>query len=194
MEKDTCEPYRALKDGLKAVKASEVKFSICSQIRFFWISDFPVSGERHPCDGKHPKQEQDDRFQDWTSGETFRGAWHCLQEIPSSSCCFEVQLSKLLLSWFIFVTFICWGALSCIPTLATCCWSWRTLAWLPGRTSRSCWQTWAEWRCSCTGLPTLLTLLQVECKSSLGYLSLSHSYCSATRALITSFLEVLHKF
>ena len=64
MEKDTCEPYRALKEGLKAVKASEVKFSICSKDRFFWISDFPVSGERHPCDGKHPKQEQDDRFQD----------------------------------------------------------------------------------------------------------------------------------
>ena len=46
----------------------------------------------------------------------------------------------------------------------------------------------------CTWLPTLLTLLQVECKSSLGFLSLSHSYCDATRALITSFLEVLHKF
>ena len=32
---------------------------------------------------------------------------------------------------------------------------------------------------------------KVECRSSLGYLHLSHSYCSATRALITSFLEVL---
>ena len=47
---------------------------------------------------------------------------------------------------------------------------------------------------NCTGLPTLHTLLQVECKSSLGFLSLSHSYCDATRALITSFLEVLHIF
>ena len=40
MEKDTCEPYRALKDGLKAVKASEVKFSICSQNRFFGFQTF----------------------------------------------------------------------------------------------------------------------------------------------------------
>ena len=32
MEKDICEPYRALKDGLKAVQNSEVKIKVAQQL------------------------------------------------------------------------------------------------------------------------------------------------------------------
>ena len=32
MEKDICEPYRALKDGLKAVRNSEVKIKVAQQL------------------------------------------------------------------------------------------------------------------------------------------------------------------
>ena len=82
------------------------------------------------------------------------------------------------------------GAWSCSPTWATCCWSWRTSAWSPALTMRSFWPTSAEWRCFLHVL-NYFDKHKVECRSSLGYLHLSHSYCSATRALITSFLEVL---
>ena len=34
MEKDICEPYRALKDGLKAVRASEVKRFVSTKMYF----------------------------------------------------------------------------------------------------------------------------------------------------------------
>lgn len=63
MEKDICEPYRALKDGLKAVRASEVKRFVSTR-KVFLISDLSVSAERHSWDGEHPEQEQGDGLQD----------------------------------------------------------------------------------------------------------------------------------
>ena len=63
MEKDICEPYRALKDGLKAVRASEVTVFQHKKC-IFLISDLSVSSERHSWYGEHPEQEQGDGLQD----------------------------------------------------------------------------------------------------------------------------------
>ena len=88
MEKDICEPYRALKDGLKAVQNSEVKIIV---FRSKIISDFSVSAERHLGNGEHPEQEQGDRLQGRGAREALRGAGHRQQEVAPPPCCFEVH-------------------------------------------------------------------------------------------------------
>ena len=47
--------------------------------------------------------------------------------------------------------------------------------------------------CACVHNKSLKSQIKVECRFSLGYLSLSHSYCQATRSLITSFLQVQYQ-
>ena len=68
---------------------------------------------------------------------------------PSFIMLFQGAQELLFLgSWLSFLlTSDFWeGAWSCIPTLATCCSSWRTSASSPALTMRRFWPTSAEWR------------------------------------------------
>ena len=75
MEKDICEPYRALKDGLKAVRDSEVILVIWL-LSIWLIPDFSFSAERNSWYGEHPEQELGKSFQDWAPWKVVRGKTH----------------------------------------------------------------------------------------------------------------------
>ena len=75
MEKDICEPYRALKDGLKAVRDSEVVLVIWL-LSILLIPDFSFSAERNSWYGEHPEQELGNSFQDWAPWKVVRGKKH----------------------------------------------------------------------------------------------------------------------
>ena len=75
MEKDICEPYRALKDGLKAVRDSEVGFLFWAS-SIWLIPDFSFSAERNSWYGEHSEQELGNSFQDWAPWKVVRGKTH----------------------------------------------------------------------------------------------------------------------
>ena len=154
-----------------------------------------------------------------SSPDEHSGAGHSHKEVSSLPHRQQVdEKSKSSKSWgFSCSPWPCQGAWSCTLALAICSSSWRTLASLPGPTMRSWWQTSPEWRffkcnkfldisfiaalnianigifCACVHNKSLKSQIKVECRFSLGYLSLSHSYCQATRSLITSFLQVQYQ-
>ena len=187
MEKDICEPYRALKDGLKAVRNSEVKiifFSLKNYFRLFgicWASPWQWgtswTGARRPPSGSRCSRSSPG------CGTLSTGS-------RSSTMLFRGAQDLLLLgNWFF------WLGSEKVPGVAAQ--PWQLVAGAEGpRPGRPHWLWGASDQPQQNGGASLHILNyfdkhKVECRSSLGYLHLSHSYCSATRALITSFLEVL---
>ena len=110
-----------------------------------------------------------------------------------------------LVGELIFLTWFWEGAWSCSPTLATCCWSWRTSAWSPALTMRSFWPTSAEWRCFfthsqlfwqtqggvpvITGLPSPLPLLLFRHTSSYNFLPRGASQFANVSTHLTFYLH-----
>ena len=142
MEKDICEPYRALKDGLKAVRNSEVKIMVAQKLfqtfRYLLSVTLAMGNILNRSNATAFRIEVLEKLSGVRDTVNRKSLLHHVV----SRCTRSSLIGELIfLTWF-------WeGAWSCSPTLATCCWSWRTSAWSPALTMRSFWPTSAEWRC-----------------------------------------------